>query len=157
MERECPGESCPRARSLGELKDMCRQLLSAITVAHSLGYAHCAIKPANVAVRRDSEGGGVLMSILGWEAAEKLSPSDEHIGGNGRGTAEFTAPEMAARRMCTPAVDIYSLGLTFKYFAENLRCKVARYNLHLRAFDRMVEDMTVDEPDARPSAAQLLE
>src|SRR3546814_8472867 len=98
---------------------MCQQLASAIGAAHSHGYIHCDIKPANVALRRGHDGdSGLFMSVLDWGLAEKLDPPKRRFRGDGRGTDGFIAPEMESHKMCTSAIDIYSLGVTFESFDE---------------------------------------
>src|SRR3546814_8434972 len=85
----------------------------------------------------------------------KLDPPKRRFRGDGRGTDGFIAPEMESHKMCTSAIDIYSLGVTFESFAEWVprRASVADW----KAFDAMLDDMTHDDPKHRPTAAELLE
>src|SRR3546814_18601688 len=80
------------------------------------------------------------MSVLDWGLAEKLDPPKRRFRGDGRGTDGFIAPEMESHKMCTSAIDIYSLGVTFESFAEWVprRASVADW----KAFDAMLDAMT---------------
>ena len=80
------------------------QLASALSFVHGQGFAHCDVKPSNVAVR---DGRPVLLD-LGIVRQLGATPGP----GETRGSPPYMAPEQCRRRPVTPAMDAFALGGT---------------------------------------------
>ncbi len=83
---------------------------SALARAHALGVIHRDIKPGNIFLCE--EGGRTQARVLDFGVAHvrdetPLTRVNELIG-----TREYLAPELLLRHPCTPASDLYALGVT---------------------------------------------
>lgn len=90
-------------------------LSDAIAYMHSRGVIHRDIKPANVLMDDEDRPHLTDFGIAHSIGAERLTATGTTIG-----TAAYISPEQVEGRALTPAVDIYSLGLTL------LECLTAR-------------------------------
>jgi serine/threonine protein kinase len=111
-----------RAARLGE------HLLSALVCAHAAGVLHRDVKPGNVLVAGDTEGGGTGAGGTGAGAATAVLTDfgiatvagDPALTQAGMvfGTPGFTAPERIYGDPATPASDLWSLGATLYMAVE---------------------------------------
>lgn len=76
----------------------------AVDSAHQQGLVHHDLSPGNVLV--DEQG---RVRVIDWGLAVDLRREQPLTGGGG-GTPGYTAPEVLAREVATPAADVWSLG-----------------------------------------------
>ncbi len=92
--------------------EMVEKLARAVHFAHRLGVVHRDIKPANVLLTPEGEP-----KIADFGLAKQIGSECDERGrfltqaGTIVGTPEYMAPEQAASKAPTPAVDIYALGV----------------------------------------------
>ena len=83
-----------------------QQLASAVGYMHAQGVVHCDIKPDNVLV--DTKGNVYLADFGVSELIDKLK---ERVEGH-HGTPLFFSPDLLQSGHCTPASDMWALGVT---------------------------------------------
>jgi hypothetical protein len=84
------------------------QVARAMEFAHERGVVHCDLKPANLQIEERENGDHVKVLDFGIARAIVESPSPEGVAG----TLAYMAPEQLSAGECTPASDIYALGVT---------------------------------------------
>lgn len=94
-----------------ELFSMCKQILTALQVVHSLGIAHRDIKPQNILLdnhqRPKLADFGLAQQITKSELSERFS-----------GSLPFKSPEILNMKPYDPFLgDVWALGVTFYYMA----------------------------------------
>lgn len=94
-----------------ELYSMCKQILTALQVVHSLGIAHRDIKPQNILLdnhqRPKLADFGLAQQITKSELSERFS-----------GSLPFKSPEILNMKPYDPFLgDVWALGVTFYYMA----------------------------------------
>jgi Protein kinase domain len=82
------------------------QLLSILEAAHGLGIVHRDIKPANIMITADGRVKLTDFGIAHMEGGTRLT------GSGVIGTPAYMAPEQLQGLAVTPAVDLWSLGVT---------------------------------------------
>ncbi len=103
--------------SLEEARRYLTQVASALDYAHSEGYVHCDVKPANILL--DGQGNAALsdFGIVRWKQSEQAAGEGEKDAKKpGRealmGTPDYVSPEQALGESLDGRSDIYSLGAT---------------------------------------------
>lgn len=104
--------------SLDEARRYLTQVAVALDYAHTEGYVHCDVKPANILL--DGQGNAALsdFGIVRWQQAEQAEggsaersatrPGAETL----MGTPDYVSPEQALGESLDGRSDIYSLGAT---------------------------------------------
>ena len=87
------------------------QLAGALDAVHEAGLQHRDVKPANVIVVHD-ENGGVRCYLTDFGLTKNPSGESRVLTAPGQfvGTSNYTAPEQILGKECDHRVDIYSLG-----------------------------------------------
>lgn len=103
--------------SLEEARRYLTQVASALDYAHTEGYVHCDVKPANILL--DGQGNAALsdFGIVRWQQAEQSQSNGENNakkpgGETLMGTPDYVSPEQALGESLDGRSDIYSLGAT---------------------------------------------
>jgi hypothetical protein len=84
------------------------QVARAMEFAHERGVVHCDLKPANLQIEERASDDHVKVLDFGIARAVVESPAPEGVAG----TLAYMAPEQLSAGECTPASDIYALGVT---------------------------------------------
>ena len=104
--------------SLEEARRYLTQVAAALDYAHTEGFVHCDVKPANILL--DGQGNAALsdFGIVRWQQPEHPEGSDgeknaKRSGGEAlMGTPDYVSPEQALGEALDGRSDIYSLGAT---------------------------------------------
>ncbi|SEG42863.1 Serine/threonine protein kinase [Thermomonospora echinospora] len=138
----------------------------ALVAIHRAGVIHRDLKPSNVLLAPD----GPQVIDFGIARAADATPLTRT--GVRIGTPHFMAPEQALGRHCTPAVDVFSLGVLV-FFAATGRSpfgegpdqavlfRIAREEPNLDGcpddLHPLIERCLAKEPDARPALRELMD
>jgi serine/threonine-protein kinase len=130
-----------------------RQLLEGAAAVHAAGIIHRDIKPENVLV--DASADEVTLKLTDFGIA-RLSHGPVLTREPGLlGTPEYIAPEVADSALCTPAADLYSIGIMLY---EMLAGRTPFAGGHVMAvLSRHVEQLPVPVPGARDDLWALVE
>ena len=97
--------------SLDEKIEILEQTARAVQAAHTGGVIHRDLKPGNIMVERNPDG-GVHATVLDFG----IAGDDRLLGGDGlvlsSGSPAFMAPEQVLRKTADQRVDVYGLGAT---------------------------------------------
>lgn len=111
----CLAQNLPARERMALFERVCL----AVSHAHGRGLIHCDLKPANVLVWRDTDGGAIHVKVIDFGVARPVA-TDLVQGGpatNGdelaasAGTPAFMAPEQATGEAVDVRTDVYALGL----------------------------------------------
>jgi serine/threonine protein kinase len=143
------------------------ELAEALAYVHERGLVHRDVKPANVLI---SEDGRVHLADFG--IARIVDSAHETKTGDVLGTPAYFAPEQVAGETVGPAADVYALGvvlyecLTGRRPFEGTAVEVAMARLARSPeipadlpdeWRTLLTAMTVRDPSARPTSAQVAE
>jgi len=94
--------------------DFLRQVCDSLAEAHDAGILHRDLKPDNLFITRDEEG-GEFVTVLDFGIAKKVTQSTPTARitemGMIPGTPHYVSPEQAHGREATPCSDLYALGI----------------------------------------------
>ncbi len=94
--------------NLLDICDIFIQAAQGLQAMHSLGYAHCDIKPNNI-LRSDTG----MVKVIDFGQSCKIGTVKERI----QGTPDYIAPEQVKRRPISQQTDVFNLGATIYWAA----------------------------------------
>ncbi len=165
-----PGRSLQQRLSEGPLHPseaarLGRQVLAALSAAHTAGIQHRDVKPANILLRPDGTAVLTDFGIAALQGTTGLTVTGELVG-----SPEYMAPERIRGHGDDPAGDLWSLGLVLYVCVEGvspLRRETTLATLAAVLDDPVpppvrsgplapvLEALLVRDPAARPDAARL--
>jgi serine/threonine-protein kinase len=88
------------------------QVASALDAVHEVGLYHRDVKPANVLVAEDEEGGGLRCRLTDFGLSKQPDQDSSPLTSAGFfvGTCQYVAPEQILAKDLDHRVDVYSLG-----------------------------------------------
>lgn len=129
-------------QSAQQLQDAARCVLTALGALHINGFVHRDIRWPNV-LRGAADGRWRLSDFELAAPLDGLAPTDAS-GLN----HEYLPPEVAAGEAYATACDVYQVGKLVADVGRRLACHAAV---------KFAASLTPDEPDERPTAAQVLQ
>ncbi|RXH56697.1 Serine/threonine protein kinase [Granulicella sibirica] len=108
---------------LDDVRVMAKQLADALQAAHQAGIIHCDLKPANVFLTIGNFGPRAVVTDFGIARLIQQTDDGDLVARRApertlqftatarAGTPRYMAPEQQGCGACTPASDLYSLGL----------------------------------------------
>jgi tetratricopeptide (TPR) repeat protein len=155
---------------VARLRQALAQVAEAVCAIHEAGILHRDIKPSNVLIT--SEGRAVL---LDFGLVSEVRPASAVRESRIAGTPAYMSPEQISGRVAAAATDWYSFGvmlyealvgeLPFKsddpdVFTDarhhHLRPPIDRDSSVPADLSELCVDLLMDDPDARPSGAEIL-
>ena len=163
LARHCAGpERASRAR------DALSQLANVVGYLHAHGIVHRDLKPANVLVTRDGS-----LKLLDFGVSARFDEAGLRRSGF-VGTPGYMAPEQIRGEVCTPAADVYALGVMLHELYSDRRLfpgeRADQAGEHTRAtpprlrawapdapqsLDDLCSRMLADLPSRRPGVADV--
>ena len=143
LDQHCRERALDVDARLALFADVCE----AVASAHALGVVHRDLKPSNVLVTGDGTA-----KVLDFGIAKVLSEDGPEISlltrtGERLLTPRYAAPEQVRGEECTPATDVYALGvLLYELLTDRPPYEVETATL------REIETAVCDETPRRPSA-----
>ena len=119
-----------------DILDTFIQAAQGLKAMHSLGYAHCDIKPNNI-LRNDAG----QVKIIDFGQSCKIGTVKERI----QGTPDYIAPEQVARRPISVQTDVYNLGATM-YWAVTRTNIPTLYTVNKKGENSFLLDITIQTP-----------
>jgi serine/threonine-protein kinase len=155
------------ALSEGEVLRVGMQLGSALAYLHGQGVIHRDLKPGNAIVQSDG-----MVRLIDFGLARSLE-AIENKGTRVRGTPAYMSPEQITGGELGPAADMYQLGVTLYELASGRlpfeSGNMGYAHVHMDppplaevseglsgGIARFVDRCLAKDPDARPSAAELV-
>lgn len=168
-------ESLHRQRSVAEVLAIVTQTCAALRAAHEVGVAHRDLKPDNIMVESSSSGERVKVVDFGLAKLHGRDQVDVTATGEVFGTPLYMSPEqLRGSRDAGPPADVYALGvIAFELlegtppFSGASMVALAMAHMQMKAprvtrpdvpiwFADLIAQMLHKQPEARPSAAQVL-
>ena len=129
---------------------------AALHAVHDAGIVHRDLKPANLMMVRDG------VKLIDFGIARAANQTGLSRNGTRYGTHGFAPPELEAGDLnVATSADVYSLGAILLFAASGRVPGVVRDVEPIREVDRdlagIIESCLAVQPDARPTAAELLQ
>jgi len=129
-------------RDMVEIVDTFILAAQGLKSMHSLGYAHCDIKPNNI--MRASSG---AVKVIDFGQACKIGTVKERI----QGTPDYIAPEQVARRPISAQTDVFNLGATIYWTLTGTNIPTL-YTVNRKGDNSFLLDQTIQTPaDLNPT------
>jgi eukaryotic-like serine/threonine-protein kinase len=112
------------------------QAAQGLKAMHTMGYAHCDIKPNNILY-----GATGKVKVIDFGQSCKIGTIKERI----QGTPDYIAPEQVARRPVTVQTDVFNLGATL-YWALTGRHIPTLYTVNKKGENSFLLDTRIDTP-----------
>jgi serine/threonine protein kinase len=144
--------------SLEERLMIVREMLEALAAAHEAGIVHRDVKPENVFLARDGEG-GTRVKLLDFGIARVQSASTHTMDGSALGTIYYMAPEqMMDARRASAAADVWSVGvMLFELIAGSLPFDGETiHEVAVRVCTAPVPSLSEAAPDADPALVRVV-
>ncbi len=163
---------------LGRTVDIAHQLAEVLVAAHAIQLTHRDLKPENIFLETATDGTDrVVVVDFGLAFIEEREDANRMTQeGQIMGTPFYMSPEQCKGKGIGPASDIYAFGcmlyemvtgvppfdgpgvvlLTKHCFEEPIRPGHRRKDLYVpRALERLILQMMMKQPEARPSATDV--
>jgi serine/threonine-protein kinase len=129
-------------RDMVEIVDTFIHAAQGLKAMHSLGYAHCDIKPNNIL--RAEQG---MVKVIDFGQACKIGTVKERI----QGTPDYIAPEQVARRPISVQTDVFNLGATIYWVVTGTNIPTL-YTVNKKGDNSFLLDQTIQTPvDLNPA------
>jgi serine/threonine protein kinase len=129
-------------RDMVEVVDTFIRAAHGLKAMHSLGYAHCDLKPNNI-LRSDSG----MVKVIDFGQACKIGTVKERI----QGTPDYIAPEQVARRPISVQTDVFNLGATIYWTVTGTNIPTL-YTVNKKGDNSFLLDQTIQTPaDLNPN------
>jgi len=147
---------------LGQRIEIVAQVALALAAAHSVGVLHKDIKPSNILMTEDEDGGlrikltdfgiGLLtdqdrLAQAGITAVEFTAVADEE---SGSGTRLYMAPELLEGKPATVHADVYALGVVLFQLIIGDLSRALSEGWEREIEDPLLRDDIADAVDGRP-------
>ena len=127
--------------------DIFIQSAQGLKAMHTMGYAHCDIKPNNILDTAANQ-----VKVIDFGQSCKIGTIKERI----QGTPDYIAPEQVARRPVTVQTDVFNLGATL-YWALTGRHIPTLYTVNKKGENSFLLDTRIDTPqDLNPKVPTAL-
>jgi serine/threonine-protein kinase len=127
------------------------QVCDGVAYAHERGLVHRDLKPANLFL--ENSGRAVVLDF----GMVRLAESELTKAGAALGTLNYMAPEQIQGERCTPASDVFSLGIVFYHFATGRH----PFSSQEKSLAQVVSAIVFEQPpklgDVAPDAPEGLE
>jgi serine/threonine protein kinase len=123
-------------RGMLDIVDTFIQSAQALRAMHSLGYAHCDIKPNNIL--RNDKG---AVKVIDFGQGCKIGTVKERI----QGTPDYIAPEQVARRPISVQTDVFNLGATIYWTLTGSNIPTL-YTVNKKGDNSFLLDQTIQTP-----------
>lgn len=130
-----------------EIVDIFIQVAQGLRAMHTMGYAHCDIKPNNILLNRKGN-----TKVIDFGQSCVIGTVKERI----QGTPDYIAPEQVSRKPVTAQTDIFNLGATL-YWALTGKHIPTLYTVNKKGENSFLLDARIDSPmDLNPKIPPVL-
>ncbi|MCP5102937.1 MAG: protein kinase [bacterium] len=145
------------ALDLRECYFIMRQAAAALAAIHAQNIIHRDLKPSNIIILAERNKDMPFIKLLDFGLARTRSQTRLTQSGALMGTINYISPEQLSHSRCSPASDIYSLGVTFYEMLTGITAFQGdtATEIVVRILERMPEELLRVRPDV-PGALNRL-